>query len=76
VADAPAGDALGGLTVDALAGEPDLAADAHTHVADRAQRGRLAGAVGPEQRDHAALRDFDRDRAQHGRGAVGGVDAP
>jgi hypothetical protein len=31
---------------------------------DRAQRGRLAGAVGAEQRDHLPLVDADRHAAQ------------
>src|SRR5512144_1841005 len=76
MADPLADDALGGPAVDAPAAEPDLARDAHARVADRAQRRGLAGAVGPEQRDHAAVRHLERDAAQHIRGAVRRIDAP
>ena len=40
--------------------EFDGAGRAH-HVADRAQRGGLAGAVGAEQRGHAAFVEIERE---------------
>src|SRR6185503_5113417 len=75
VADAEPDDVLGGAAVDALAAEPDLAARADAHVADRAQRRGLAGAVGAEQRDHAALVDLEVDAVQHLAGAIRRIDA-
>ena len=45
------------------------------HAADRPQRRRLAGAVGAQQRGHAALRDREIDAVQHPRLAVPGVQA-
>ncbi len=52
--DAEPDDALGGAVVQRLAVELDAAGRAH-HVADRAQRGGLAGAVGAQQRGQRAL---------------------
>src|SRR4051812_47099755 len=74
VADPEPHDVLGRGPVDALAGEPDPAAGLDPHVADRAQRGGLAGAVGPEQGDHPTVGDLERDPAQHGGRAVAGVE--
>ena len=60
--------------VDAFAAEADLALRAD-HAADGAQRGRLAGAVGAEQRGDAALRHREVDAVQHRGLAVAGVQA-
>jgi hypothetical protein len=51
------------LELDAALG--DIAAFGAHQVGDRFQRGRLAGAVGPQQRDDAALRDLERHALQH-----------
>ncbi len=52
----------------------DAAAGAH-HLADGAQRGRLAGAVGAEDGGDAAGLEPEVDAVQHLRRAVGGVQA-
>ena len=59
--DAEPHDVLGRLAVDPLAGEADLAGAAHHHVADRAQRRGLAGAVGAQERGDAAFLDREVD---------------
>jgi hypothetical protein len=64
VGDAGADDVRRGLPVDALAGQVDLAAGAHHHVAHRAQERRLAGAVGAQQRHHRALLDRQIDAVE------------
>src|SRR5687767_6952859 len=56
--------------IDALAAEGDLslgdlAALGAQQVGDRLERGGLAGAIGAEQRDDAALLDLERDALQH-----------
>ena len=61
--DPEAHDVLGGPAGDRLAVEADLAAHPH-HAADRAQRRRLAGAVGAEQGDDAALGKLEVEPVQ------------
>ncbi len=66
-----AADDVGGVEpVDAGAGKADralghLAALGAQQVGDRLQAGRLAGAVGAQERDDAALRHRQRDALQH-----------
>lgn len=45
---------------------PDLAFIAPLQPADHPQKGRLADAGRPDQRDHLAGRDLQRQRAEHG----------
>ncbi len=61
--DAEADDVLGGAAGEGGAFEFDRAGRAH-HVADRPQRGGLAGAVGPEQRRHAAFAEIEGEAMQ------------
>ena len=60
------------LRVDALAAEAHLALRPD-HRAQRAQRRRLAGAVGAEQGRDRALGHAEADAVQHARQAVAGV---
>ncbi len=68
--DAAADDLVGIDAVDALAVEHDFAAGDFAvfgleQSRDRLQRGRLAGAVGAEQRHDGALRHLEAEAAQH-----------
>ena len=58
-----------------FADEADFAVDRPAKPAQRAHQRRLAGAVRPEHRDHLALRDRDRDVAQHVHRPVAGAQA-
>ena len=49
---------------------PDLAAFGGEQAADRFQRGALAGAIGAQQRHHAALGDVERDALDRKRNIV------
>ena len=67
---AAADDLVGIDAVDALAVEHDVAAGDFAilgleQAGDRLQRGRLAGAVGPQQRDDRALGHFEAEAPQH-----------
>ena len=62
------------IAVDALVAEGDFALRAD-QAADRAQRRGLAGAVGAEQRGHAALANREIDAVENLGFAVGGVEA-
>ena len=72
--DAEADDVLGRHAVDTLAVEDDFALGTD-HAADRAQGGGLAGAVGAQQRGHAALADREIDAVEDFGFAIGGVEA-
>ena len=73
--DAEADDIFGGLGVDALAAEGDVALGAD-QAADRAQSGGLAGAVGAQQCGHATLADREIDAVKDLGFTIGGVEAP
>jgi hypothetical protein len=79
VGHAQAHDVLGGLAVDALAArtartkETDFALRCRHHRAQRAQRRRLAGAVGAKQRRDRPLVDREREAVQHPGRAVARV---
>src|SRR6185437_1322764 len=62
--DAERGDEVRGHLVQRLAFEADLAAPRMQEAADRAQRRRLAGAVGADQGDDLLLLDGERDAFQ------------
>src|ERR1035437_6959550 len=64
--DAQAHDVLGRAAVDARAAETDLTRGLH-HGAERAQRSRLAGAVGAEQRGDRAVLEDKVDAVEHPR---------
>src|SRR6267143_3617219 len=67
--DTHANQAVGARSVDAPTVELDRATRRPEETGDHPQRGRLAGAVGSEQRDDAPLGDLETD-------AVQGADAP
>ncbi len=73
VRDAQARDVLGGAPRDALAAEAHLALGPD-HAAQRAQRGRLPGAVRPEHGDDRALGHFERDAPERLNRPVAGFD--
>src|SRR5690606_32063574 len=73
MADAQAHHVLGRHADEFLALELDGAAGA-AHLAERAQRGGLAGAVRPEDRGDAALLEVERDVEEDLRLAVGGLE--
>ena len=60
---------------DVVAVEGDGAGGGGEEPGDDAQHGRLAGAVGAEQRDHLALGDVEVDAEEDRHLAVGRVDA-
>ncbi len=62
------------LRGDLAALEADRAAPRPVQAVDRAERRRLAGAVGPDQRDDLALAHLQRDTLDRVDGAVVGVD--
>ena len=72
--DAETHDVLGRQRVDRAAAEADVALAAD-HGAERAQDRRLAGAVGAEQRGHAAVLDLEIEPVQRLRRAVEGLEA-
>ena len=65
---------VGGRLRDVLAVERDRALARVEQAADRLERGRLAGAVRPDQRHDLALVDLDRDALERVDLAVVGVD--
>src|SRR5882762_6683774 len=66
-------DTLATGRIEALAAEGDRAAARPRRAENRLQRGRLAGAVAPDQGDDLALRDRERDAAERPNVAVVGV---
>jgi hypothetical protein len=68
-------DVLGGAAGKSAVAEPDLAAAAN-HAAERAQRRRLAGAVGAEQGDDAALAERKIDAVERLVRPVEGAQSP
>jgi hypothetical protein len=70
--DAQAHDVFGRAPLDAFPGEADLALGLH-HRAHRAQRGRLAGAVGAEERGNAPLLEREVEAVEHAGVPVGGA---
>ena len=70
VAEPAAHDRMRRLARDVLAFEHDAARALLDQADDGAEGRRLAGAVAPEQRDHLALADLERDVEQDMRGAV------
>ena len=74
IAEAAADDRMGRLIRDVLALEHDAAAALRDQPDDGAKGGGLAGAVAPEQCDHLALADLERDVEQDVGGAVMAVE--
>jgi len=72
VRDAQAHDVLGRAAVDARATETDFSRGLH-HGAERAQRSRLAGAVGAEQGGDRSFLEAEADAVKHPGRAVGRV---
>ncbi len=71
-----ADDLLGRHAGDGLLPEPDLAAARPQQAGHRPEQGRLAGAVGADDRDDLALLDMERDVAQHHQAAVTRLEVP
>ena len=68
-------DGVGGPAVDALAAEADLAGGGRQQAGDDVERGALAGAVGAQQRDDAALGHAKANAGERLDAAIAGADA-